>query len=225
MPSRNTLRAVFGAVFYAAVLFGSAGTLAWLEGWIFYGWNLVAMTVTGVWLQRTDPVLFAERSKPPFQKGQPWWDRLILIFFVLSWFGWFVLPGLDAVRFGWSRVDLGWKILGGVLHVAAWFGIVWVVKSNTFLIPIVRVQTEREHRVIDTGPYAIVRHPMYAVIFVWLPAGSLLLGSWWATLGCLYPIALLTLRTALEDRLLQRELPGYAEYAARVRFRLVPGVW
>ena len=224
MPSRNTIRGVLGLVLYAGLLFGGAGTWCWIEGWIFYAWNVIAMASTGIWLKRRDPALYAERIKPPFQPGQPWWDRLLLMAFIPAWVAWFLLPGLD-VRHGWSRVALPWQIGGGVLHVLAWLAIVWTLAANTFLIPVVRVQPERAQRVVDTGPYALVRHPMYLAVFVWMVGGSLLLGSWWTVLLCAWPIALLTLRTALEDRLLQRDLAGYPGYTRRVRYRLIPGLW
>ncbi|MDJ0521679.1 MAG: isoprenylcysteine carboxylmethyltransferase family protein [Planctomycetota bacterium] len=225
MPSRGQVRGLVAIVVYAAMIFGAAGTLAWIEGWIFFGWNLVVMTVTGIWLKRHDPVLYAERMKPMFQKGQPGWDRLILLLWVPAWLAFFIVPGLDAVRHGWSHVPLGWKIAGGVLHVVGWLGVVWTVKANTFLVPVVRVQEEREHRVIDTGPYALIRHPMYAAVFLWLLGVPLLLGSWWGLVPWGWSVIMLTVRTALEDRHLHTDLPGYREYAARVRYRLVPGVW
>jgi len=225
MPSRNTVRGILGLVLYAGLLFGGAGTFAWLEGWIFYAWNAVAMTLTGLWLKRRDPALYAERIRPPFQPGQPWWDRVLLIAFIPAWIAWFLLPGMDAVRFSWSHVTGAWRVAGGALHVAGWLGIVWTLATNTYLAPVVRLQSERAHRVIDSGPYALVRHPMYLAVFVWMLGGSLLLASWWTVLLCAWPIALLSLRAVLEERHLRRELAGYGAYMERVRFRLVPGVW
>ncbi len=225
MSTRSTLRVILGVVLYGALLFGSAGTLRWLEGWVFLAILLGATAGTGLWLQRHDPALLAERTKPLLQPGQPLWDRIIMIAFVPAWIAWFVVPGLDAVRFGWSSVGWPLKAMGAVLHIVGWAGIVWTLKANTFLAPVVRVQTEREQRVIDSGPYALVRHPMYVAVFVWLIGGSLFLGSWWGVLSCAWPIALLVVRTALEDRHLHEELAGYPEYAARVRYRLLPGLW
>lgn len=219
------MRIVFGVLAYSGLLFGSAGTLAWPEAWIFLVSLFVGVFAGGLWLKRHDPALFAERTKPLFQKGQPVWDRVILVLFASAWLGWFVVPGLDAVRYGWSHVPFAVQIMGGVLYLFGFAGIMWTMKANTFLAPVVRILSERGHQVVDTGPYAIVRHPMYVSVFLWMPGASLLLGSWWGTLFCAVPIGLLTVRTALEDRMLQRDLAGYADYARRVRYRLVPGVW
>lgn len=225
MSARKVIRGVLGSLLYPAVLFGTAGTLAWVEGWIFLAVTGGMTIALFRWLAQHDPALLAERQKGLWQPGQPTWDRVILILFSLSWFAWLALPGLDAVRFAWSHVPLAVKLAGGVAYVLGWMGIVWTHRANTYLAPVVRVQTERDHQVIDTGPYAIVRHPMYAAFLLWMPGASLLLGSLYATAASLVPMALLGVRTYLEDECLARDLPGYAEYRTRVRHRLIPGIW
>ncbi len=224
MSTRSLVRIALAVVLYPAVLFGCAGTLAWPAGWVF----LALYTATNVgmllYLKRHDPALLAERLKPVFQPGQPTWDRVILALTLVTMLVWFVLPPLDH-RFGWSTAPLTIQVAGGVLFLLGAWGLHRTICANTFLAPVVRVQTERDHHVIDTGPYAVVRHPMYAFMGLYMPGGALLMGSWVGTVFCVVPLGLLAVRTALEDRMLQRELSGYPDYAARVRWKLVPGVW
>jgi protein-S-isoprenylcysteine O-methyltransferase Ste14 len=213
------------ALGHAVLLFGAAGTLRWTAAWafllLFYG-GIVLITLM---LARHDPALLAERMKSPVQSGQPRWDQVLMSVFIVLWAVWLPLIGVDAVRRHWSTMPvlLQWVGAAGVI-----FGIwVWyrTFRENTFLVPVVRIQAERSHRVIATGPYRIVRHPMYAGAVVFFVAGALMLGSWWGVGWGLLMSALLALRTALEDRELQRHLVGYPAYAAQVRSRLVPGVW
>lgn len=212
------------ALVFAAVLFGSAGTLRWPGAWaflaIFFG---IVIAITH-WLSRHDPALLAERMKGPVQSQQPAWDRIILPSIGVLFLGWMVLMGVDR-RFGWSAVPVWVQALGAAgVAVSLWM-CARVFRANTFLAPVVKIQAERHHEVISTGPYAIVRHPLYAAVLLFLPATALLLGSWAGLAGTLAIIAGLVLRTALEDRELQRSLPGYADYASLVRYRLIPQLW
>lgn len=213
------------AVIYSALLFGMAGTIFWLAGWAYFILFFGGVIGLNLLLQHYDPALLAERTKPPFQKGQPLWDKIFLLLGFIALYGWTALMPLDAVRYHWSRMPVWLQCAGGVLIVLSFVTMGRVLLENTFLTAAVRIQTERGHHVISTGPYAIIRHPLYAAILIYLPATALLLGSWYglaasAILGCG-----LAVRTALEDRKLHRELQGYPEYAARVRYRLIPPVW
>lgn len=224
MSARTRLRILLGSLLYPALLFIPAGTLAWSEGWVFLG-VLGGMTVgIALWLKRHDPALLAERMKGIFQPGQPTWDRVLMFGFAVLWLAWLVLAGLD-VRFGWSAVPVWLEVAGGLLMVLGSWWMFAVHRANTWLASVVRIQSERDHQVVDTGPYAVVRHPMYAAFLLWTPGAALLLGSWVAL--ALSPLIVLPLvvRTALEDATLARELAGYDEYRRRVRYRLVPGIW
>jgi protein-S-isoprenylcysteine O-methyltransferase Ste14 len=137
----------------------------------------------------------------------------------------FPLAALDDARFHWSHVPLWLSILGYVLFAAGTVGNVWVLRENKFAEPSVRIQAERGHRVIDTGPYAIVRHPLYLTALPVCFGVPLALGSFWALAPAALAVFCLVVRTAFEDRTLQMELDGYKDYAARVRYRLVPRVW
>jgi protein-S-isoprenylcysteine O-methyltransferase Ste14 len=161
----------------------------------------------------------------PVQKQQPFWDKVVLLSICVVWVAWMPLMGLDAERFHWSNMPAGLQIVGGLLMLISFRMIGRVFLENTFLAPVVKIQSERDHHVISTGPYAIVRHPLYSSVLIFLPGMALLLGSWYGLAGVLAFIAGIVVRTALEDRELQRRLPGYAEYATRVRYRLVPHLW
>ena len=139
--------------------------------------------------------------------------------------GIFVVAGLDAVRFEWSAMPVGWWALGLALFVAGTSLFSWSMGVNPFFEKTVRIQTDRGHRLIDTGPYACVRHPGYVGFLGWILAPPLLLLSWWAFVPAALSVAGLVARTALEDRTLRAELDGYADYARRVRYRLIPGLW
>jgi protein-S-isoprenylcysteine O-methyltransferase Ste14 len=132
---------------------------------------------------------------------------------------------ITAGRWGWSSVPLRLQILGGIGLVLSMAGVYWVMANNPFLAQTVRIQTERGHRVVTTGPYRIVRHPMYADTLYFFWATPLLLDSWWAFIPTVLAMVVLSIRTALEDRTLQAELPGYRKYARQVKYRLIPGIW
>jgi protein-S-isoprenylcysteine O-methyltransferase Ste14 len=138
---------------------------------------------------------------------------------------WLILMPLDAMRFEWSEVP-GWlQFLGALGLVLSLYVVFLTFRENAYLAPVVKLQEERGQSVVSTGPYRYVRHPMYSSMFLFFPATTLLLGSWWGLLLCLVLLGLLVWRTALEDRMLKNELAGYEEYAQSVRYRLIPRVW
>jgi protein-S-isoprenylcysteine O-methyltransferase Ste14 len=207
------------------MLFGAAGTWAWAAGWVWmaimFGLTLYALSV----LINKDPALLEERMKGPIQKGQKGWDKFVLTIFLTLATLWLPLMAIDAVRLHLSNIPIWWQIAGAILTAVSGTGMYVVLTVNTFAAPVVKIQTERAHHVIDTGPYAIVRHPMYAAALLYFPATALLLGSAYGLLLAVVLDLMLVLRTALEDKTLHQELPGYPEYASRVRFRLVPFIW
>jgi protein-S-isoprenylcysteine O-methyltransferase Ste14 len=207
------------------LLFLPAGNRRWPQAWAFLAIFGVGSVGFSVWLLRRDPALLASRLGPFVQRGQPIWDKVFLISFVLVWCGWLVLMALDAERWGTSHMSPLLNVLGGVLVIAGFLATLVVFRENTFAAPVVRVQAERAHRLIDTGPYAVVRHPMYASALLYLVGIPLLLGSWYGLWMVPFFVAGMAPRAVFEERLLERTLPGYADYMSRVRYRLIPGVW
>ncbi len=213
------------ALVFAALLFGTAGTLRWPAGWAFMAIFFSAGVVLSVLLARHVPALLDERLKWVIQEDQPRWDRVFVSVFLPLLVGWFVLMALDAGRFHWSVMPVWLQVLGGLGLVLSMVLMYWIFKENTFAAGVVRIQKERGQKVISTGPYALVRHPLYASMLLFFSALALLLGSWYGLATSPLLFAVLVVRTALEDRELQRGLEGYADYARRVRFRLIPGIW
>ncbi|WP_297694468.1 isoprenylcysteine carboxylmethyltransferase family protein [Phenylobacterium sp.] len=208
-----------------AVLFAAAGSWRWAGGWRFIVLFGALSLLVSLWLFVTDPGLLEERLKPPVQSGQSRWDRLFMGAAVLAFLGWLAVIGLDAGRFGWSQAPAWAQALGALALIGSYVGIGWVFRTNSFAAPVVRIQSEREQTVIDTGPYAIVRHPMYAFALPIFLGAPLVAGSLWGLVAA--PLAMVGIgwRAVREEQALRSGLPGYAEYARRVRWRFAPGVW
>jgi protein-S-isoprenylcysteine O-methyltransferase Ste14 len=207
-----------------AVLFVSAGTLHWPTAWMFLGTMVVFGLLGGLWLARTDPALLAERMRLTMQPDQPIADKKFMLAFGVVALAWLVAIGLDRRLHG-SHLPPALEALGlAVLLLSNGF-IMWVMQNNSFAAPVVKLQSERGHRVIDSGPYAWVRHPMYSGSLLFLVGTSLLLGSWWGVAISPLFAVLFGIRTGIEERALIAGLPGYVDYASKVRYRLFPGVW
>ncbi|MEW6745427.1 MAG: isoprenylcysteine carboxylmethyltransferase family protein [Planctomycetota bacterium] len=197
--------------------------MAWVEGWLVFGYYLIVVTVLTLWMKKRRPELLQERLAR--KKDVKAWDRAILICYVFLYIGMLVVAGLDAKRFGWSHVSLVPKVLGFTGLISGSSLAFWALAENAFASNVVRIQAERGHQVCTTGPYRYVRHPMYADVIVLSFCIPLALGSLCALVAGFLLAVVFVIRTALEDVTLQRELAGYREYAVRVRYRLVPGLW
>jgi protein-S-isoprenylcysteine O-methyltransferase Ste14 len=209
---------------WMAALFGGAGRLSWARGWIYVALYAAGMAATGIAIRRSNPGLMEARAKWR-QTDTKRFDRVILSIFVPLTKIQPLVAGLDAVRFHWSSLPPGFILPGVLLHVVGIALVAWTLSVNPFAETTVRIQHDRGHKAIGAGPYRIVRHPMYVgCVFMYL-AAPLILGSLWALAvgGCI--IVTLVVRTALEDRTLRSELPGYAEYAATTPYRLIPRIW
>jgi protein-S-isoprenylcysteine O-methyltransferase Ste14 len=207
---------------FGVVLFACAGRLDWWEAWAFLTLYLAGILANGLWTLRHDPEVINVRGR--IGRDAKSWDKVIGVIYTVLLLGMMVVAGLDARR-GWSSVPAAAKLLGAIGFMLSLALVFWVMTANTFLSTIVRIQGERGHYVVTTGPYRYVRHPMYAGLLLTFWGIPLLLGSWWALVPGLLNAILFVVRTALEDRTLQAELPGYPEYAQKVRNRLIPGVW
>jgi protein-S-isoprenylcysteine O-methyltransferase Ste14 len=219
------LRTTIWLLFLFGVLFAAAGTLDWLGGWIYFGLSVVITVAGGLWLLRRDPDLLEERLGSLVQRDQKGWDKIFMLAMLVLWVGWLVLIGLDAKRFHWSHVPFSVQMLGLALLVLATYIIGLTFRENSYAAPVIKIQKERGHQVVSTGPYAYVRHPMYAGAVLYIIGIPLLLGSWWGLAASILIIVLIGVRAVLEERTLAEELEGYAQYASRVRYRLVPYLW
>jgi protein-S-isoprenylcysteine O-methyltransferase Ste14 len=210
------------AFVFAALLFLPAGRLDWALGWTYVGIMVVYTTITWACLLRWNPELIAPRMR--FGKWTKTWDKVWAVLSAPVLIAVYVVAGLEA-RDGVSSLPVAVWLPGLAIFVLGAAMLTWSMVVNPFFEKTVRIQTDHGHRVIDTGPYAYVRHPGYVGFVGWILATPLLLASAWAFIPAVLAVVGIVIRTALEDRTLQAELPGYAEYAARVRFRLIPGVW
>ncbi len=201
-------------------IFLSAGRIDWLWGWIYVGLYLGLIGVNALTLDRS---LVAERSR--IGENTKRWDTVLAsLSMLLVTPGALIVAGLDA-RFGWSRVGLPLQIAAVAGMVAGMALVAWAMATNSYFATTVRIQEDRGHTVVSGGPYAQVRHPSYLAFILMACATPVLLDSWWGLIPALLGAIGIGVRTALEDRTLREELPGYREYAARVRYRLVPGIW
>jgi protein-S-isoprenylcysteine O-methyltransferase Ste14 len=211
------------ALFFALFLFLPAGTWAWEKGWLF----ILACVALGVlaWLYvwRVNPEVLAARINA--HEGTKRWDKVLLGLFFLTGLATIPVAALDDGRFHWSAVPWWACLVGYGLLVAGMVLLSWVQAVNKFFEPTVRIQADRGQTVIDSGPDAVVRHPGYASWFPLSAGIALCLGSLWALIPAGLSCLVLILRAQWEDQTLQAELPGYKEYAQRVRYRLLPGVW
>jgi protein-S-isoprenylcysteine O-methyltransferase Ste14 len=228
-PPVSPLKLVLTAVYlflWPALLLFLAGDWHWSEGWIFDGWFLLVCASAIVWLYRKDPALLAERYRKPGSGGQSRRDKIIVYLLLLGFIAWIVLMPLDARRYRWTpRLPVAVEVAGGALLALSWLFLFRSFTDNTFLSPLVRIQTEREHEVVSTGVYGLVRHPMYLGAILMFLGGPLLVGAAAALAVGVALSLLLAVRIVDEEKLLVSELPGYDEYRRRVRHRLLPFVW
>jgi protein-S-isoprenylcysteine O-methyltransferase Ste14 len=204
-------------------MFPAAGDLGWANGWLFLLVFLALTIPSVVYLWRVNPAIFVARGR--IHAGTKRWDRVAMAFLLSSLTVIFPIAALDAARFHWSSVPSWLIVLGYVLLSLGFLLSVWAQSVNKFAELSVRIQTDRGHKVIDTGPYAVVRHPIYLSGLLLCIGIPLALGSFWALIPAAAGAVTLVVRTTLEDRTLQKELPGYEDYAARIPHRLIPGVW
>ena len=209
-----------------AVIFLAAGTLQWPMGWVYYGVTATAALVSRALVALTHPDLLAERAQSQRAEGVKPWDRwLSVIVGLFAPLVSLIVVGLDK-RWAWSRPLPSWVAWAALaLFVLGYAFGTWAMVENRFFSGVVRIQKERGHRAVTGGPYRIVRHPGYLGGIVSAIATPLLLGSLWGLITAAVYVVVICVRTALEDRTLHGELPGYREYAQQTRFRLLPGVW
>ena len=204
----------------------AAGTLHRRRAWVFLGVTLAATAGAVLSILPDYTGLLSERSRGVIQRGQPLWDRVFVILLVASYVGQIVFIPLDVFRFHLMlKPGMLVSSFGLALYVGGWWILTRAMKVNPFAVPVVRLQEVRHQRVIDTGIYAVVRHPMYAGFVPFVVGPALWLKSYAAALLAIVPIVVLAVRSVLEEQFLKRELEGYEAYTEKVRYRLIPFIW
>jgi protein-S-isoprenylcysteine O-methyltransferase Ste14 len=217
--AKTFVRVLAGSV----VIFMLAGRLSYWQGWLF-GATYMGLNVAVA-------VLFADKKDVIFERARPgpgtkWWDKIFFWSYLPTALCIIVIAGLDAGRFGWTApLPPAVCVISYVILVLSFATVLWAMWTNKFFSRVVRIQSDRGHYVIQEGPYRFVRHPGYLSGIFILPSTALVLGSLWALIPAALAVTLLIIRTYLEDATLQKELPGYADYAQMIRSRLLPGIW
>jgi protein-S-isoprenylcysteine O-methyltransferase Ste14 len=211
---------------FATLLFGGAGTIDWARGWVLLAVLAVIRGVGTISLYRFNRLLLEERSYTVVHRDQPWSDRVLLPLFMASFAAMIAFAGWDGFRGRLLPSPPIWlRPLGLVAFAAGWVIIYFVLRANAFATTVVRDQSERRQELADTGPYAVVRHPMYASMWLVIPGMCLWLGSTAGILLTVVPMLILAVRIHFEEAFLERALPAYRGYQERVRWRLIPFAW
>jgi protein-S-isoprenylcysteine O-methyltransferase Ste14 len=220
---KSLLPAVLSNLLFLAILLGCAGTLSYWPAWIYLATGALMTALTRIVL-RQNPALLEERGRPG-PDTKPWDKRLLGLGFLLT-LAILIVAGLDAGRYHWSpRLTWPWSVVGLLLTLGGMTLFLLAMKENPFFSSVVRIQRERGHAVCDSGPYRVVRHPGSAGMIVGTLGLPLLLMSAWSAIPAVLFIAVMIVRTRLEDAVLENELEGYRDYQRATRYRLVPGLW
>jgi protein-S-isoprenylcysteine O-methyltransferase Ste14 len=223
MKSKYWIKSLAGTLVFFAIIFISAGRIDYWQGLVYVATGLLMMLLNFTVLQ-IDSGLLKERSKPG--EGAKKWDKSILGLSFLTTLAMYCIAGLDSGRYHWSP-DFHWSltVMGIMLTASGQLLFLIAQKQNKFFSSTVRIQTDRGHKVCDTGLYKIVRHPAYMSSFIQLSGFPLLFGSLWSIIPVGLSAILLIARTQLEDQLLKKELTGFPEYAKKIQYRLIPFLW
>jgi protein-S-isoprenylcysteine O-methyltransferase Ste14 len=224
MYGRRGLAVSFvGILLGVPALFIPAGRLDWANAWVFIGLTFAYQVVYTVFLTKVNPGMLNERGKF-VKEGTKKFDKAYAAAYLPLAFTILIVAGLDA-RYHWSSVPVWVSVVGVILVIPAFALGLWAMAVNPFFEVSVRIQDDRDQRVVASGPYSWIRHPGYSALVLSTLAYPLILGSWWAFLPAALLALVVVVRTALEDRTLRAELPGYGEYATDTRYRLIPLVW
>jgi protein-S-isoprenylcysteine O-methyltransferase Ste14 len=207
----------------AAAYFIAAGSLSIRRAWIYFGIAAVTYFVSSLIFIKYNPELINERAKER-ENTKPWDKVLLSLYLLIGFLGTHIVAGLDS-RFEWSSLDMIFMIPGTVLYIAAAFILIISMLANKYFEAAVRIQSDRGQQVVKDGPYKIVRHPGYASVILSFAAIPFMIGSLYALICTAAVFIIMVVRTALEDKMLQKELTGYSQYAKEVKYRLFPGIW
>ena len=209
---------------FVVVFFLAAGTIYWFYGWVFlilfYGFSFAAI----LWMLRHNPGLIEERTLG-FRSNQPTWDKVVYVIILVVYSIWWVSMPLDAVRFHLTQMPAWLHLVGAIVLLSSFYLMYLTYRENPYLSSVVRIQEDRGHTVVSTGPYHYVRHPLYTSVLLLSLGSALLLGSWIGVLLGILLEGIVAGRAVGEERVLQKGLKGYDAYMAQVRWRLIPHVW
>jgi protein-S-isoprenylcysteine O-methyltransferase Ste14 len=215
-----------GPFIEGALLFAAAGTVSLPRAWLFLAVSMVGMFGGIVPVAVVNPELVNHRGQWKKKKDTKPWDKALLSTYGIL--GFYVVPvviGLDVGRYHWSSLGTWAAVVGTLMFAVGSVVLTWSMLVNTHFEATVRIQTDRGHKVVTTGPYAFVRHPGYVGAALWPLAASLIVGSAYGLIPAAAAVLVLVIRTHLEDNVLRTELPGYADYARKTKYRLLPGLW
>ncbi|MCP8323143.1 MAG: isoprenylcysteine carboxylmethyltransferase family protein [Candidatus Methylarchaceae archaeon HK02M2] len=221
---KTLLRIPLFVILQAVILFVSAGRIDIPRAWIFIGIISLQYSISFLILYKFNPELIIQRARGIRQDTKSW-DKVLMPLGVIMSYVVLVVIGLDIGRFGWSGLSIDFAFLGLMLFAINTILGTWAVITNPHFEPTVRIQKDRNHQVITTGPYKIVRHPGYLAAILAPISFCFIIGSLYGLIPTGMIIPLLIIRTSLEDKTLRNELKGYPEYAQRVKYRLLPGIW
>jgi protein-S-isoprenylcysteine O-methyltransferase Ste14 len=223
---RYLLRLYLSLLAQAIIFFAVADQLEIPRAWLFFALTFIYYIFSFIILYRFNPELIHHRGGSAFRGDSKQWDKYILLIYTfLGVYGQFFVAGWDFGHVQWFYLGGEYLVMGVILFIISDVLIVWAMVQNPFFEPTVRIQKERDQKVISSGPYRIVRHPGYLSGILWHLAMPLIFGSGLTLVYSLLIVVLLVVRTYLEDKTLQAELDGYTEYTAKIRYRLLPGVW
>ncbi len=212
-------------IWFVFILFLS-GNWFWIGGWIFALWFIGLMLARNIYLRRKDPELLKERSMKPGTGNQKKWDKYLMYLISAVFVTWFLIMPLDAVRFAWTTNFPVWlNAVGGILLIISFFFSYRAFTDNTFLSPLVRIQSERKQQVVSTGVYGFVRHPLYLGDVLFFIGTPLFLGSKYGLILGVVMFFLIAVRIVGEEKMMLEDLEGYADYKNKVKSRLIPFLW
>jgi protein-S-isoprenylcysteine O-methyltransferase Ste14 len=218
------LQVFIGTLLIGVVLFLAAGRLDWTMGWVYIGLQFLGLLINATILIIKNPELIAARARLP-DEATAKFDKIFGVVYTLMLFATMAVSGLDAGRFGWSTMPTWVQYVSIALFIFGWLFSLWAMVSNKYFETTVRIQVDRGHQTVTSGPYAFVRHPGYVGFILLFGATPTLLGSWWGLVPAGVLSVVFILRTIREDQTLLEELTEYQEYAKKVRYRLLPGIW
>jgi len=221
--AKGSARFFMSIAIHICLLFISAGSIRWFNGWFYIGLFTSIFLFFAILFLKLNPQLLRERMKFVKKDTKPF-DRIFYLIFIPLYFIMLIVSGLDY-RYGWSHMSFTFFVSGISVYIVTVIPMIWAMSVNTHFEATVRIQTDRNHKVCNAGPYRFVRHPGYSGMILNCPSIAFILGSYIALIPAAMIAVLIIIRTYLEDNVLQKELEGYKEYAGKTKYRLFPFVW